>query len=99
VAALYDSNPKDLKNEALDAFYAALVAKLMLVADERISRHRIQYLISPPPTDADVAATKAGRLATSKSLYFRSSISRMEGFRVRLMAELAALRSELDAEY
>jgi hypothetical protein len=96
VAALYDSNPKDLKNGALDAFYAALVAKLMLVANERISRHRILFLMSPPPTEADIAAAKAGRVPTSKSLHFRTSISRMEGLKERLTAELAALRHELD---
>src|SRR5271170_437350 len=96
VAALYNSNPKDLQNNALDAFYAALLAKLALVVDERISRHRIQFLMSPPPTKAETATTQVAHAATSKSLFFRSSVNRMEDLKGRLTAELSALRSELD---
>jgi hypothetical protein len=97
VAALYDSNPKDLQNKALDAFYAALLAKLALVVDERISRHRIRFLMSPAPTEADIGALQIAHVASSKSLLFRSSVNRMEGLKGRLTSELSALRCELDA--
>ena len=96
VAALYNSNPKDLQNNALDAFYAALLAKLALVVDERISRHRIQFLMSPPPNEAEIVNTQGVQRSTSKGMFFRSSVNRMGDLKGRLTAELSALRSELD---
>jgi hypothetical protein len=73
-----------------------LLAKLALVVDERISRHRIRFLMSPAPTEVDIGAMQISHVASSKSLLFRSSVNRMEGLKGRLTSELSALRSELD---
>jgi hypothetical protein len=86
--ALYDSKPEDLKNEHLDAFYAALVAKLILVARERISRHHIQFLAHQPNRNA------GDQPARAPVFDFQRSLGRMRQFEEALTTELSALRTE-----
>ena len=95
--ALYDARPQDLRTEQLDAFYAALIAKLMLVAQERISRHHIQFLTSELVEDrVDYAGGLAvkNRPAKPDGSTFRGSYMRMRRFEEALTAELSALRAE-----
>ena len=92
--ALYDCEPKELRPEALNRLYAALIAKLILVSKELVERHDAFAALSIELAECKDALPKekiSGHL--KDALEFKQSAQRIADIHNTLVKELAVLKS------